>query len=295
MTSSNGGLERIHLDDRGNLVDHTSEEATRIYYDERDEWMGLSVSDIKSYREDADKADAIAGWEQHYDGSSEYKSPHYKEQLAFKQARGTLGHYCVLSQLDNSLEKTDEERSAEALLKNWASERPAMIETDVPYHGDPNAYDGEQAWSKAMRDINWAMEQFESIAEKVGITADSTITVEEYVRNDDVNAPYGGQFDLLFENDNGHTVLADLKFSSDIRLDHKLQLAAYAAACEYDVDELAVIWLSPDKDDATYCPDDEWERSREGLTSEFIGLADRARVDALSQLTFDDIENAVAD
>jgi hypothetical protein len=291
MSVTRGGLERLHLDDDGNLVDHTHEESTRVYYDPSTEWMGLSVSTIKEFREDPDKDEAIEGWEDHFDGTTEYKAPHYEEQMVFKQSRGTLGHYAILSTLDDSLEKTDEERDAEHLLKNWADERPAMGDKDIPFVGDPNAYDGEQAWSKAMRDINWAIEHFETIAETNNITKESTIAVEQYVRHEE--PPFGGQFDLLYENHRGETVLCDFKFSSAIRLDHKLQVAAYAAACSYDVDRLAICWLSPDKDDARLSMDTEWDRSWAGLEAEFIGLADRARVEALSQLTFEDITAAL--
>lgn len=295
MSRRDGSLDRVSLTPNGELsTDRDDREATRIYYDLSDGWMGLSVSEVKGHREDAEKDDAIDGWKDYYDGSNKRQSPHHADQSAFKMARGTLGHYAVLSTLDDSLAKTHEEEHAEELLKNWDEQRPSVNSDDIPDpSGDPHAYDGEQAWSRCMRDINWAMDEFEALSDEHNITPESTIEVEQYIRHDDPN--YGGQYDLLFENHRGEAVLADLKYSSGIRFDHKLQLGAYARACTHDVDKVAVLWLSPDKDDSKLEYEDCWDRTRKGLEHEFLGLCDKARAQTLSQFSLDDVKEAVTE
>lgn len=202
-------------------------EDRRIYYDESNERMGLSVSTVTDIRDNPEKKEALKGWRDSYDGSDEDSYPHYEEQKTYKQLRGTLGHYVILSNLGD-VPKGDEETEAEYTLKNWADERPSQTTDDVSHIGDDHAYDGEQAWSKCMRDINWTTNEFLDIADDLGINPDSTIACEEYIYHK--NPLYGGQFDLLYTAEDGVTTLCDLKLASGIRYEYKLQLAAYRRA-----------------------------------------------------------------
>lgn len=219
----------------------------RVYVDTVDETMGLSVSEINEFRDDPEKKAALENWRDVFDGSAEYAKPHWKEQGLYKRKRGTLAHYVLLSQLDD-IDKTDEERDAETTLKEWAERRPATTEDDVPDVDYPHRYDGAQAWSRCMREINWAVNTFEDVAAEYNITPATTIDVEQYVVNE--SPLYGGQFDLLY--DSGETTLCDLKFSSGIRYGNKLQLAAYRNALLDDerfpdeIPRVQIIRLYPD-------------------------------------------------
>lgn len=234
-----------------------------------------SVTTIIDERENAEKDDSIAGWQDYFDGSTQRQSPHHADQLAYKAARGTLGHYAILSKLDDSLERTAEEDDAEHLLKNWATERPTVADDDIdctaPF-GDPGAYEGEQAWSKCMRDINWTLKRFEEVANEHGINPDSVLTTEQYVFDTEYN--YAGQFDLCYEDENGETVLADLKLSSGTRIDYKVQLAAYDSAFDRDIDRYQILRFHPDKQVVDIQDDGDWDRTVEGLRHEFLALAD---------------------
>lgn len=284
-------------------------EDRRVYVDTRTRQMGLSVSEINEFRDDPEKDAAIEGWKEHYDGQYDYSSPHWKEQGLYKRKRGTLAHYVVLGQLAD-LDKTDEEEEAETVLKEWAERRPATTDDDIPSPKDAHAYDGAQPWSQCMREINWAVNQFEDVATEYDISPETTHSVERYVVNS--NPLYGGQFDLLYEPSNGPTTLCDLKFSSGIRYGNKLQLAAYRNALladdrfPNDIPRVQVIRLYPDDEEVEAvakhidgtteayvggnCDDAvAFDESLDTLTSEFCELAVTANRTSLDALTVDDV------
>lgn len=66
--------------------------------------------------------------------------------------------------------------------------------------------------------------------DKLGITESNIITVEEFLFNDEHN--YAGQVDLVYEDENGFVVVADLKSSSGCYDKHQIQGAAYGKAIE---------------------------------------------------------------
>jgi hypothetical protein len=70
--------------------------------------------------------------------------------------------------------------------------------------------------------------------ENLGITEDSTIAVEEMLF--DTEYGYAGQVDLVYEDPNGHIVVADLKSSSGCYPKHQIQGAAYGKAIEREMD-----------------------------------------------------------
>ena len=80
---------------------------------------------------------------------------------------------------------------------------------------------------------------------KLGIDAESIITVEQFLFNEEYK--YAGQVDLVYEDSAGYIVVADLKSSSGCYDKHQMQGAAYAKAIEMaddvpvdDVDRLEV-------------------------------------------------------
>ena len=289
--------------------DEPDGDSIRVYFSPSHDAPPMpSVTTIKSLRVDPEKDEALQGWRHRYDGQSQYARPWWKDQKVFKGYRGTLIHFTILDELADASGDTyfheagdsgygHEEYYAEYALKKWSKRAPSARTDEVPYTPRKNRYDGEHAWDRATRDMQWAARAFhEAIMQGTtdsahfdwdhddapacagDLSRGNVIGVEEYVFDTDYG--YGGQFDLLYESDDGKTVLADLKASSAIRLDHKLQSAAYKRAIEstrdLTVDECAIIRLDPDNEVVEVSRSPDWDRSLDGLEHQFLGLADQA-------------------
>lgn len=285
----------------------------RVYYSPE---LGLSpmpsVSVIKGLREDPDKEDALQGWRDRFDGQSSWGRPWYKDQKQFKAVRGTLVHFAILNALGDASGETyyhqvgddewgKEEYWAEYTLKKWSKKAPSANSDEVPYTPRNNKYDGEHAWDKAMRGVKWATRVFKTAIIDGEHPSDATVpdgteldgrldpqsvtAVERFVYDEDYG--YAGQYDLLYsyETDGGEerNVLCDLKTSSAVRFDHKLQSSAYKRAIESSswgpdtIHECEIIRLHPDKEVVEVSRSPDWNRSLDGLAHQFLGLADIAQ------------------
>jgi hypothetical protein len=250
------------------IIDLGDDEEGRVYFADELPKDLPSVTTVTNERVDPDKKEAIEGWEDWYDGSTERRSPHHERQLDFKGWRGTLAHYAVLSQLG------DISAGADDYFAQLGDSDRGFEEYYAEYKlKTMGEYDGADPWQKAIRDSNYVCKEFDEIAKKRGITGESVIDVERYVI--DQQWGYAGQFDLLYENDDGETVLADLKTSSAIRIDYKIQLAAYAHAIAEDVDRLEVIRIYPDDREVEVEDDTDWNRSYSDLFEQFLGCCYR--------------------
>lgn len=279
-------------------------DSIRVYFDPTSQMPPApSVSVIKALRVDPDKEATLEGWRNRYDGKSSWSRPWYKDQKAFKGYRGTLVHFTILSALEErakavGVEDIDasgdtyfhevgdsgwgkEEYNAEYCLKKWSKKAPSA-NTAVEGIAPPrdNKYDGEHAWDKAVRGMKWAAKSFkESLLESGHIKPRNVCAIEQYVS--ETTHGYAGQFDLLYERDDNTTVLCDLKTSSGIRFDHKLQAAAYAYAVnettDYTVDECEIVRLHPDSETVEITDSTEWDRTIDGLAHEFLGLVDKSK------------------
>jgi len=271
--------------------DNADSDSIRVYYAPDSPAPPMpSVTTIKGVRVDPEKEDSLEGWRTRFDGQSAYGRPWYKDQKVFKGYRGTLIHFAILNELGDASGDTyfhdvgesdygKEEYWAEYCLKKWSRQAPSANSDEVPYVPRNNQYDGEHAWDKAMRGMRWATKAFkEQIIDTGHLRRENVIDVESFVF--DTQYGYGGQFDLLYETDDGETILSDLKTSSAIRFGHKLQSAAYKRAVENErgitVDQTEVLRLHPDSETVEIERSDEWDRSLQGLQHEFLGLCDKA-------------------
>lgn len=282
----------------------------RVYFDPDNDLPPMpSVSVVKALRTDPEKKEMLDGWRSRYDGKSQWSRPWHEDQKVFKGYRGTLIHYAILSALDDDpmgetyfhqVGDTDwgyEEYYAKYALKKWSKHAPSANTDEVPYTPRNNEYDGEHAWDRCVRDMKWATRSFkrtiidgdtsstDDVATKElidnsagdGILSQSdVIDVETYVYDEEYG--YGGQFDLLYEDADGNTVLADVKTSSGVRFDHKLQSAAYKHALEsqgeHTVDRCEILRLHPDSEEVEISSSDDWQRTLQGLEHEFLALVD---------------------
>ncbi len=307
------------LDDLDHEDDRHSEgdQQIRVYYSPDDDLMPKpSVTTIKDLRVDPEKADAIEGWEQRYDGKSAYARPWWKDQMEYKGHRGTLVHFAILSavgeQLNGDVDASGdtyyhevgddgwgrEEYESEYALKKWSKKAPSANTDRISFQPRDNQYDGNHAWDTAVREMKWASAAFKARmidgepnpslytqhhddSPCKGRLKDAEILgLEEFVYNTEYG--YGGQYDLLYETADGCVVLSDLKTSSGVRFDHKLQGAAYKLAVESSmdvtVDETEVIRVYPDDEVVEVSRSSQWDRSLEGLEHQFLGLVDESGV-----------------
>jgi hypothetical protein len=160
----------------------------------------------------------------------------------------------------------------------------------------------DDALRTAQEEVDWFLTEFQDICETWGIAdfdgrgSDASVTenrvraVEKYVVNEKIG--YAGQFDLAYINHDGDTILADLKTStgkskSDLMSKkwprYGLQLAAYADAVDFDVDDVQVIWLSPDKKESAVIPSSEWPEPYDHYREKFSTVAEE-----VNQSTFSD-------
>lgn len=242
----------------------------RVYYHAESGLVCPSVTTVTHQRVDPDKDAALQGWRDRYDGSSEYCSPHWEEQMKYKGWRGTLAHFNCLSTLGDISE--DAQSYFAQVGDDGKTLEEYVAEYELKTYGE---YNGDDAWDKAMREVHWVYKKFTNdVAPDLGITEESVIDVEKYVL--DTEYMYSGQFDLLYEDPEGNVVLSDLKTSSGIREDYKLQVAAYAKALEKDldisVDKTEVIRLYPDRKEVDIQDNTDWSRTIDSYYEQFLGL-----------------------
>lgn len=237
----------------------------RMYSDDEGEYP--SVSTVLDARPTPEKDKSIEGWRNWLKGQPDRPDP--GEVLDFKSWRGTLAHWAALDPLARRDLAGDEEVRAYDGLSGWE-------------------YRHDDALTQAEDDVDWFVEQFRAIVEDWGIATfdgdgivDSNVrAVERYVVDRDVG--YAGQYDLAYEHPTRGTVVADLKTSkADSRRDlfdkkfprYGMQLAAYARASSFDVDECHLIWIAPDTRESAIIPDSEWPETQGVYEAQFIGHA----------------------
>lgn len=116
-------------------------------------------------------------------------------------------------------------------------------------HGAYGSHDhySSELLAQAHDDISFFVDGQERLWSKLGVN-NNWITIEEFLFNE--TEKYAGQVDLVYEDPNGYTVVADLKSSSGCYDKHQIQGAAYGKAIEdanivSEVDRLEVHRVHP--------------------------------------------------
>lgn len=238
----------------------------RVYYGESDmKYPSVSTIVGQTWQED----DGFGWWREKNNGKN--GMPDHEEIKEYSQNRGTLIHYTLLNPLTNEELWSEDERTSLDALKNFG---------DYKYSRDEKR---KNAFDRYQEDLRWSKEQWKLITDKRGIDKRSSIAVEKRVLNH-TSPRYAGQFDLLYEDESGDVVLADIKTSKRIYDKHKLQAVAYANATQYSVDKLEILKLHPEYKWVTsdgYKPvevssSDKWDESQEELWETFKKRAEEA-------------------
>jgi len=98
----------------------------------------------------------------------------------------------------------------------------------VPYKN--GSYYDNALVERAEKDIEFFKDGILRLWNKLGISPLNTIAVEQFLFNEEYG--YAGQVDLVYEDADGHIVVADLKSSSGCYDKHQIQGAAYAKSVE---------------------------------------------------------------
>lgn len=233
----------------------------------------LSVTTVLGELDESKKG--LDWWKRQNNGKGD--NADWRHLFWYKTYRGTLCHYQALVKFNDVFDGDTMwgEGEAEAMQELMAADKnerqydgddgTAVLSTpeDVKYsvlkdHGYVrdwydyhNKYESHTLMDIHREDVAYFVDAFDEICEKLGITEESVIRVEQFMLNDEVG--YGGQCDLLYEDPDGKVVVADLKTSSGLRQKHRLQSVAYAKAVEQDdtidvdeVDRVEVIRIHPD-------------------------------------------------
>lgn len=234
-----------------------------------------SVTTVLKTRND-DKS-ALESWKERNDGVGD--NADHNHLLWYSQQLGTLAHWYALKTLDPYLRWSEDEAASLWAIQHIASldddstytaadsavgqfevdgkthqpvhdatPREVLYSVEQNYYGvdtHGDFYDEYGAYgshgdytahlcAKLQRDIQFFVSAQQQLWDEL---IDSVIAVEQFLH--DTETGYGGQVDLVYEDTNGYTVVADLKSSSGCYDKHQMQGAAYAKAIERS-DDVAV-------------------------------------------------------
>lgn len=94
-----------------------------------------SVTTVLNEKKNPEKKESLSGWRDWFDGSTEKRSPHWRDQMHFKQNRGTIVHYDVGNVLGD-VPLTDDERKSREKLQNWWAWKPSSYPYGTVADGD---------------------------------------------------------------------------------------------------------------------------------------------------------------
>lgn len=283
--------------------DDAHEELDEVRLYKYEDLMLPSVTTVLKTR-DEDKSN-LYDWQDRNDGEGD--NAFHKHLFWYKRHRGTLCHWHALSRLDEDLEWSDDEEQSlnELTLQNEDEvdgdpSREVLysvlkcqhaVESWGEFYDQHQPYKNSRYYEQALldqkdRDVDFFVETFDGICDRLGIEEEHVIAVEEFLFND-IDG-YAGQVDLVYEcPTTGETVVADLKTSSGCYSKHKIQGAAYGNSVEkllgLDVDRLEVWRIHPDSgqwavhshDEATEVHTSKyWKKDYDELLDTFLGLSE---------------------
>lgn len=247
----------------------TDEETGLRWYTDGDISV-MSVTTVLKFLEE--DTTGLERWKAKNDGTDD--APHHEHIYWYSAPRGTLCHYQALKKFEDCFDEDDEmwgEEEAESMqaVMNGPDEDEFdeashdlndITYSIMKYQDIVTGRDEYQHLFKGntrlvdilQENLEYFVSAFNDICDELNVTEESVVKVEKFMVNDDNG--YGGQCDLVYEDENGEIVVADLKTSSSLRQKHRLQAVAYMKAVEQadkmpdDVDRVEVWRIHPDSE-----------------------------------------------
>lgn len=281
---------------------HEDVDEIRLYtYEPTGETLPSVTTVLKT--RDEDKSN-LHNWQDRNDGEGD--NPYHEHLFWYSRHRGTLCHWHALKKLDPDLEwSEDEQQSEDEIIAQEAEEvvndsaREVLYSVEKYNHAveswgefynkhspyKQHDYYASELERRLERDIDFFVSTFDEICEKIGITEDNIIAVEEFLFN--LEDGYAGQVDMVYRcPKTDDVVVADLKTSSGCYTKHKTQGAAYGNSVEellgLKPDRLEVWRIHPDSGQwAVHCHDETlpihtskwWNKDYDDLLDDFLELA----------------------
>lgn len=247
----------------------------------------MSVTTVLKFLEE--DMTGLERWKKSNDGVGD--NAHHEHIYWYSGPRGTLCHYQALCLFEDSFDKDEdmwgeeEGESMEKIVEGPDSPEPCHehemyresckycydgtfedashnlsdITYSILYNQDvvtsreqyETLFKGNTRLVDVLReDIEYFTDAFKTICDELGVTDDSVCRVEKFMLN--TGHKYGGQCDMVYEDEGGNIVVADLKTSSGLRQKHRLQSVAYMKSVEDSawgpetVDRVEVWRIAPD-------------------------------------------------
>jgi len=163
-------------------------------------------------------------------------------------------------------------------LKPWIGDDGRTTQEYVAKDA-PDGTAPQDAWVLALQHSQQIAEQFHDHVRCGRVPSEDIVGIEEYVLDTDVG--YAGQYDLATRDADGNVHIVDLKTNGVVRDSPKYQLAAYARACPYDVENVWVVSSSP-YDGVTVESDAEWAHDWAWYAQEFVSLANEVQAEIVT-------------
>lgn len=225
----------------------TYEDIGRIYTDWDELWLP-SVSTILGQIPTPEK---IIKWKA--------RNNDWEAQRDYKANRGTMIHYNCLNPFNDGELWSPDEASSEKFLK-----------------------EDKERWERYQSDNEYVQGVWDIVKQARGINEDNVIDVEVYVKN--VEVGYAGQFDLLYKDRQGRTVLGDIKTGKGIYEKYPLQLTAYRQALDMPIDRIEVLRMNPDYETWEIAASDTWSPTHDELWQRFKDLRSQMSQESIDEL-----------
>lgn len=269
-----------------------------------------SVTTVLNRHDNPQKERALEGWRNKNDG--ENGNPYHEHLFWYSGPRGTIAHWYILSHLmgEGNPLAGEEEREALKRIEERNTDWEYVNSVAKNHHGvlsfpDRTKYENEIKSAEHQNrdpeyatltdilwtDVSWCLTNLCDLFPRMDLaphTFDESParTIERYISRDVYTEniinieqftyhpehKYAGQFDLLYERQDGTVVLCDLKTTSGVYWSHKRQLEAYAQTLNREIDELEIVRLQPDRRETQISRLSRWNDTRDELWADFASL-----------------------
>jgi hypothetical protein len=240
----------------------TEQKDMRFYWKVDEKEPHPSVTTVMGFGTNSGKKMRINDWKQQYKDNP--------IRLRYHQSIGTWMHWVLLhtlGELPQSHEEHNSKRDLQRMSKitektatpEWVEEldelpwwiEPFEVEDSLPYPDWVIDFD----YSEVEKAEDWMQYQGHRLLNNNPHGAyDKTVFVEKFVHHPTIETSFGtvgtyaGQGDLVYIDENGDTVMCDIKTSDEVHEAYYSQLMAYKKALEYhgyEIDRCEIVRADP--------------------------------------------------